>query len=203
MYYRNWHLSTAEDVKRLICQPPALVAGTVVEFFNSILNHYFMTINPAEAAAIDNGSAGPGWSRTGVTFTAWPNQQGAPVNARPVCRFYGSITPGPNSHFYTVEAAECESLKQLQATTPAGQPRWNYEGTAFYVGTVVRPAPSSAALTCPQIPVSTTPLRVNRFYNKRAQFNDSNHRYTINAAGSNQMLQLNWAAEGLVMCANP
>ena len=203
MYYRNWHLSEAEDIKRLICQPPPVVAGTVVEFYNNILNHYFMTINPAEATAIDNGSAGPGWSRTGVTFKAWPNQQSAPVDSRPVCRFYGSISPGPNSHFYTVDDAECAQLKQLQAMTPNTQPRWNYEGTAFYVGPVVRATPTSAQLFCPLIPVSTSLLMVNRFYNKRAQQNDSNHRYSVTGQVSNQMLQLGWAAEGLVMCANP
>ncbi len=121
-----------------------------------------------------------------------------------MCRFYGSVSPGPNSHFYTVDDAECAFLKQLQAQTPASQPRWNYEGIAFYVGTAVRSTPtSSTTLTCAEIPVSTPALFVNRFYNKRAQFNDSNHRYTVNANASNQMLQLGWAAEGLVMCANP
>ena len=31
------------------------------------------------------------------------------------------LSPGPNSHFYTADAAECAYLKQLQASTPATQ----------------------------------------------------------------------------------
>jgi len=202
MYYRDWHLTTAEDVKRLICNPPVIVKGTVVEFFNSTLDHYFMTIEAAEATAIDNGAAGPGWARTGITFTAWPQAAGAPFNARPVCRFYGSITPGPNSHFYTVDDDECVQLKALQASTPAGQPKWNYEGTAFYAGTPIRGTPTGAT-SCASIPVSTVPRRVERFYNGRAQLNDSNHRYTVTVNAANEMIQKGWSIEGLVMCANP
>ena len=59
-YYRSWHVQQAESQLDRICQPPATVAGNVVEFYNSVLDHYFMTISPAEATAIDNGSAGPG-----------------------------------------------------------------------------------------------------------------------------------------------
>ena len=33
--------------------------ATVVEFYNTALKHYFMTANPAEAAGIDTGAAGP------------------------------------------------------------------------------------------------------------------------------------------------
>ena len=64
-----------------------------------------------------------------MTFKAWPDANQAPYNARPVCRFYGSLSPGPNSHFYTVDENECAFLKQLQATTPADQPRWNYRAS--------------------------------------------------------------------------
>ena len=45
---------------------PALAdMPNVVEFYNANLDHYFLTADANEAAAIDNGSAGPGWSRTG------------------------------------------------------------------------------------------------------------------------------------------
>ena len=77
-------------------------AADVVEFYNAPLDNYFITADPAEAKAIDNGAAGPGWKRTGDTFGAGGNTA--------VCRFYGSQTPGPNSHFYTVSAAECAAL---------------------------------------------------------------------------------------------
>jgi len=67
------------------------IADIVVEFYNTNLDHYFITADPNEAAAIDSGSAGPGWSRTGETFRSGGNAS--------VCRFYGSQSPGPNSHF--------------------------------------------------------------------------------------------------------
>ena len=200
-YYRNWAAQEAESTRGRICSPPPIVTGTVVEFYNSILNHYFMTISPAEAAAIDNGSAGPGWLRTGVAFKAWPDQTQAPLHVRPVCRFYGSISPGPNSHFYTVDPDECASLKQLQATTPPSQPRWNYEGTAFYIGGVVRGTPAATSLYCGGLRFPGVAMNVSRFYNKRAAQVDSNHRYTVTQAATNQMAQAGWSAEGLVMCS--
>ena len=40
-------------------------ADDVVEFYNPNLDHYFITANAVETAAIDNGGAGPDWSRTG------------------------------------------------------------------------------------------------------------------------------------------
>src|SRR6185369_4984132 len=81
-------------------------SAPVIEFYNNILDNYFINANAIEAAAIDGGGAGPGWSRTGDTF----NEGGL----SPVCRFYGSLSPGPNSHFYTVSASECALLKTLQ-----------------------------------------------------------------------------------------
>lgn len=98
-------------------------AVDVIEFYNPTLDHYFVTANSVEAAAIDSGAAGPGWTRTGNTFRA-----GGPT---PVCRFYGSQSPGPNSHFYTALPDECAALKALQANTPPTQKRWNFESLDF------------------------------------------------------------------------
>ena len=44
------------------------VTDVVVEFYNTNLDHYFITADTNEAAQIDGGSAGPGWSRTGNSF---------------------------------------------------------------------------------------------------------------------------------------
>ncbi|MBK9607775.1 MAG: hypothetical protein IPO58_15585 [Betaproteobacteria bacterium] len=87
------------------------ITSSVVELSNTGLDHYFVTADPNEAAAIDAGAAGPGWARTGQ---AW--KSGGPNR---VCRFYGSpdivaatgLRRGPNSHFYTIEAAECAVVK--------------------------------------------------------------------------------------------
>lgn len=69
---------------------PALApAATVVEFYNTILDNYFITADSGEASAIDGSAAGSGWSRTGNTFTSG--------GSTAVCSFYGSQSPGPNS----------------------------------------------------------------------------------------------------------
>ena len=157
-------------------------AADVVEFFNPNLDHYFITANAVEATAIDNGGAGPGWSRTGNSFKAGGDTA--------VCRFYGSQSPGPNSHFYTADAGECASLKQLQASTPASQKRWNFESLDFQAI-----APVGGAC-----PAGTTP--VFRAYNNGFARNvDSNHRITSSRAAIQQVVARGWSNEGVVMCA--
>nr|MBP8295396.1 hypothetical protein [Burkholderiales bacterium] len=117
-----------------------------------------------------------------------------------VCRFYGSVAPGPNSHFFTAEHAECDALRARQLVpTPAAVPQWNYEGPGF----LVTPATQNDAGT-PSCPANTQP--VFRGYNnaftpagKRPW--DSNHRYaTAPAAIDNLVTQFGWRNEGLVFC---
>ena len=156
-------------------------AEPVIEFYNAILNHYFMTIVPEEAAGIDNGAAGPGWHRTARVFGAYAQLDITLTTAAPVCRFYGNVANGgPNSHFYTVDAAECAAVKL--------DPGWTYEGIAFYVKVPV-------AGHCPD---GTTPVRRN--YNQRFVQHDSNHRYTTDLAVYQQMQAQNWKPEGVVFC---
>jgi hypothetical protein len=165
---------------------PALASAvTVVEFYNTNLDNYFITADANEAAAIDGGSAGPGWSRTSYTFTSG--------GSTPVCRFYGSQSPGPNSHFYTVDSAECQGLKDQQI--PAGDPRkltdksWNFESLDF----VSTPATNQ---TCP---TGTTP--VYRAYNNGfARGIDSNHRITSSTVAIQEVVNRGWSNEGVVMC---
>lgn len=166
------------------------VAANIVEFYNSQLNHYFITADPAEQAAVDAGAAGPGWSRTGLGFRAYTAALGIPLGQSPVCRFYGStaIDPatglrrGPNSHFYTGQAAECAAV-QLDAG-------WVLEGIAFHT----RLPEANGLCAAGTVPVFRT-------YNNRALFNDSNHRYTIDFATYQTMQGLGWAPEGIVFCA--
>lgn len=166
--------------------------GTVVEFYNAPLDNFFITANPQEALAIDNGAAGPGWARTGVAFNFKSG------GGTPVCRFYGSIVPGPNSHFYTASNAECNGLKAQQATTPASQPRWNFESLDFV--TSPSPSPSSSPPSNGTCPNGTVP--VYRAYNNGfARRVDSNHRITTNTAGIAAVVARGWINEGVVMCA--
>ena len=149
----------------------------VYEFKNSGLNHYFRTAVGDEARAVNTGGAGPGWSDTLEYFYAWASQAQGTV---PVCRFYGTPGKGPNSHFYTASATECQTVRQ--------DPGWTYEGTAFYV------VPIGAA-GCPS---GTHP--VYRSYNGRAQFNDTNHRFTTSLETYQQMKTAGWINEGAVFC---
>jgi hypothetical protein len=155
---------------------------SVVEFYNSILNHFFITATAAEQAAIINGSAGPGWSMTGNAFGAGGIAQ--------VCRFYGSVVPGPNSHFYTIDPDECQQLKDIQAQTPASQKRWNFESNDF----------ASTKPTGGSCPAGT--VAVYRAYNNGFSLGiDSNHRITPNRIAYLQQAAQGWIGEGIVMCA--
>lgn len=159
---------------------------TAIEFYNTALAHYFITVDAGEAAAIDAGGAGPGWSRTGGTFKVWGSQVSGSV---PVCRFYGSVSPGPNSHFFTADASECAALQAMQSTIPASMPRWNYETTAYY-------AFASQGGVCAS---DKTPI--HRFYNNgNARGTDSNHRLTSDPSVRSSMEEAGWVYEGVTMC---
>lgn len=150
--------------------------GTAVEFYNATLGHYFMAASPGEIQLVDSGAAGA-WARTGGQFGVFVNASDAP-NLVPVCRFYG---PGPNSHFFTAVASECELVKAAGG--------WLYEGTAFYIE---QPAGGACA-------AGNTP--VYRTYNNGFARNDSNHRFTVDATVFSRAGSLGHAAEGVVMCA--
>lgn len=165
-------------------------ASVVVEYYNPALDHYFISAGQGEIAMLDAGQQG-GWKRTGQTFAAWPSASLAPPQAQPVCRFYAK---GPNSHFYTADAKECEQLKEIESAQRAqasgtGSPflGWAYEGIAFYA---LLPDGNG---TCPG---GTTP--VYRAYNGRALQNDSNHRFMPDSQVRNSMT--GWMQEGVAFC---
>jgi hypothetical protein len=161
--------------------------STVVEYYSPKLDHYFITAGP-EAALLDADMA---FQRTGQGFKAWLHATDAPAAAAPVCRFYAS---GPNSHFYTGSADECQMLKALEQKEKSAQPKgqayagWQYEGIAFYA---LMPVNGS----CPN---GTAPI--HRHYNNRWMENDSNHRFTATAEMRYAMSQ-GWNDEGVVFCS--
>jgi hypothetical protein len=160
--------------------------STVIEFYNTNLDNYFITADANEVAAINSGAAGVGWQSTGSTFKSGGNT--------PVCRFYGSLSPGPNSHFYTLAGVECDSLKQLQTSTPASQKRWNFESLDFYS---TLPITSGLNGICP-----TGTVPVYRAYNKGSSRGiDSNHRITSSQTALQEVIARGWNNEGIVMCA--
>ena len=164
---------------------------TAFEFLYQPENRYFLTIDAAEANAIENGAAGPGWLRTGFTFKAYATTGDAPNGAVVVCRFYGSVSPGPNSHFFTASTAECQGLKDLQATTPITQKRWNYEGIAFRI------TEPDLAKNC-----ASGLVPVYRAYNNGfTRGIDSNHRFSTSTAEIQKMVAQGWSNEGAVFCS--
>ena len=161
----------------------------VFEFYNASLDRYFRTANADEAAGLRT-NATTGESDTGQTFLAYP-PTGYPENAKPVCRFYGSQSPGPNSHFYTADPGECESLKKLQQSAPATEKRWNFEEVAFAMR-----VPDAGK--CP----SDAPVPIYRAYNKGFERGkDSNHRLVADRALYDKMVTSGWTGENVVMCA--
>jgi uncharacterized delta-60 repeat protein len=149
------------------------LSSPIVEFYHSGLKHYFMTPDGFEADALDRGGAGGGWSRTGVSFYA-----GGPS---PMCRFYGTPGIGPNSHFYTADAAECAGVKRDRG--------WLYEGLAF------------SATTAPGGRCRSGLRPIHRLYNNRAEVNDSNHRHIADFGLVPSMQAQGWIYEGVAFCA--
>ncbi|KAB2839506.1 MAG: hypothetical protein F9K47_15770 [Burkholderiales bacterium] len=153
--------------------------GTVFEFYNELLDHYFITADANEAAAIDRGSAGPGWRRTGQSFASGGDSA--------VCRFYGTAL-GPNSHFYTANAGECAFLRSIYDPSARS---WKFESYDF----LTTPVPSEGV--CPS---GTSP--VYRAYNDGfARGIDSNHRIVGSAAAVEEVVRRGWRNEGVAMCA--
>ena len=98
--------------------------ASVIEYYNASLNLFLATAYPDEAAKLDQGFGGKGWTRTGVTWNAWANP-GDSSTAVPVCRFSGAPGTVPYSHFYTADANECAVVKQ--------DPAWTFDAIAFYI----------------------------------------------------------------------
>jgi hypothetical protein len=169
--------------------PGSIQPVSVIEFYDPALNHYFVTADPAEAQSLLDGRQ-PGWVATGQHFGALPVNAPDYRQTAKACRFYGSVTPGPNSHFYTISFDECMSLQALAQLTPQNLPRWNYEGLAFASTLPVNGL-------CPSWAVP-----VYRAYNNGfARGIDSNHRITTSPDALQQVISQGWKYEGIVMCA--
>lgn len=192
---RSGLISAVLSIACCILPSPAaafpLLAWTqpVIEYFNVGLGHYFLATNPNEMAAIDAGSAGPGWVRTGFSFDAYPvtlppgTYCGRPDCGIPVSRFYGTPGLGPSSHFYTANPVEAQFLQRPGSG-------WSFEHLEFSI-----PVPDAAG----QCAAGLVP--VHRVYNNRWMYNDSNHRFVADRAQRDRMLARGWIDEGVAFCA--
>jgi lysyl endopeptidase len=184
------------SIKRYLA-PPA-PETTVVEYINVADfpndpgGHYFYTADPGEQAWVDSGGAGR-FMRTGGGF-----KTGGSI---PVCRFYGSMFPGPNSHFFTADADECGFLRSLQKTPiPQDIQQWNYEGEGFLTSPPDVNADGSRTCMAGTVPVYRA---YNNAFTPEARKNpwDSNHRFTGDRAAMEALLAQGWRDEGIVFCA--
>jgi hypothetical protein len=183
----NWPYSLAITSGTALLEPNSLTTG-VFEFYAPSLNHYFMTANTGESTNLANNPQ-LGWRPTGDLQIQFSRAVLGVAGTAGVCRFYGHPTIGPNSHFYTADVGECNFLRQLQASTPFGRPRWNYEEIAF----------ASLVPSFGQCANGSAPIA--RFYNNGAAANDSNHRYVSTQTNFDAMVRAGWRNEGAVMCA--
>ena len=168
-----------------------MTAGLVgnIEYFNSSLDHYFMSSLAADLDALDTGRLA-GWVRTGEGFMVYPSEAaagGAGVN--PVCRI--RIPPPGDSHFFSASPQECSETLAKFPTMRQETPN------AFYIALpVTSPGPTAGA--CPQ---GTIP--VYRVFNNRE---DANHRYMTDRMIRAEMVMRGGIAEGygddaVIMCA--
>jgi dienelactone hydrolase len=154
---------------------PGEVVDTI-EYYNAGIDHYFITAFPEEAAMLDEGVDVPGWTRTGHRFKSWKTGTGPGNDA---CRFFGTPGRGPNSHFYTISAAECEQVKS--------NPDWTFEARAF------------RALEPLSYGCDAAYDRVTRLYNN-GMGGEANHRYLTDPQEIDRMVAKGWLVEGTVFC---
>lgn len=154
--------------------PPPEFVGTAVEYFYYPWGFYFLTADPQEIAALDDGVFGNAWVRTGESFHVW--RASTVPGAAPTCRFFSDVFAPRSTHFYTPFDAECTPLK--------ANPAWTYEGIAFYIA-----LPDVNGLC----PAGTVPLY--RAYNNGIG-GAPNHRFTTSFATLQQMLAAGWSFEG-------
>lgn len=151
-----------------------------VEYFSGSRDHYFLTVNPFEIAALDAGFL-PDWVRTGLSVPVHAVAPIYPNAVQPACRYYGLPSAGLDTHFFSASATECAYVLD---TWPE---KWVLESpSAFYV---FLPLANGA---CPD-----GTQRVFRFYNGRF---DVNHRYTTSVSAAQEMQARGWIAEGVGMC---
>lgn len=178
---------SAPPMQQIAAANPGVASSDAValEYYHPLLDHYFMTANPAEQAALANGGPDGQWRATGSSFPVWKL---AYPTLQPMCRFYGDwhIDPqtgkrkGPDSHFYTADPYECGSVAQRW-------PVWVFEGHTFFAA-----LPDGSGV-CPS---GTQP--VYRYFRPQG---DPNHRYVTTDAGKAEMASRGWTPEGATWCA--
>lgn len=165
----------------------------LTEYYNVLLNQFFYT-QPCsnDEEIIWSGAAGPGWRRTFREFGVWIHNAGGTR----VCRFYGSVWPGPNSHFFTADPTECAFLQSLPKGPP-DQPRWNLESdNAFSVVAL-----DATGTGCSD---SRGKVLIRRYYNNgHLTGRTPSHRFVADTPdGKEEMRRAGWVDEGVRFCVS-
>lgn len=167
--------------------PPPFVTGEVTEYVNFADfpgqpgGQFFYAALNADRVLLDSV---PSWQRTGRSFKTAGTQS--------VCRLYGGIVAGgPNTHFYSVDKAECDALR--------AQPVLAYEGQTF-LATIPQVGASSNVRTCPAGMVEIYRLYNNAYVGGIKNNWESNHRYVKSLQDVASTVQLGWTNEGVVFC---
>src|SRR5438874_2455791 len=129
-----------------------------IEYYDSGLNHYFITAGQDEIVGLNSGRFF-GWIPTGLSIPVL-SPDATNAGSTPVCRFYGNPDAGLDSHFYSADPVECEQVLQRFPGI------WLLESRNVFRAYL----PDPASGTCP---TGTKPIY--RLWNQRA---DVNHRYT-------------------------
>jgi hypothetical protein len=172
--------AAAALIASVLAFEPAIAAPgdllDAVEYYNSALDHYFVTASASDKQLLDSGVFG-GWQRTGQSFKVLDPATAIP-GISPVCRFYGVPAAGLDSHFYSASPVECNEVLQR---FPG---EWILESTdVFEVGL---PDPTTGACPSGSVPIY-------RAWNHRT---DANHRYTTDPNIELAMVARGYIAEG-------
>jgi hypothetical protein len=129
-------------------------SANAVEYYNASLEHYFVTAEPDEAAALDAGTT-PGWTRTGFAFSVATDATGGDF---PFHALYLDA-PGPYTfaHYWSSEGAFWQ-----QADVVFAEEQWLYD----LVGRSTFPV--TLALARGAIPTGTNSAVVRALYDKIA-----------------------------------
>ena len=177
-------MSRAAAFAAVVCAFNAVTASaqavTAVEYYNKVIDAYFLTARANEQVALDGVAD---FQRTGMTFQAVAAASATAAQTR-ICRFYiSTTTPYTSSHFYGRQGTDCELLL---AQNLAG---FTYEDYDFATQ-------QPTAGVCPAGTVG-----IYRGFRAALNGKTSNHRYSASLATYNTAVAAGYVGENIAFCA--
>ncbi|MBL8310371.1 MAG: hypothetical protein JNL19_08110 [Burkholderiales bacterium] len=173
-------IATVVAATTIATLPAHAQSVTVVEYYNSVLDAYFITGRTNEQSLLDGVAD---FKRTGMTFQATATASATSTQVR-ICRFYVSASsPFTSSHFYGRDGVDCQSLRNQ-----------NLAGFTWEDYDFATQQPTNN--TCP---ANTTPIY--RGFRAAANGKTSNHRYTASSATYQTAINAGYLGENIAFCA--